>query len=302
MALGTFESATPPFFRQGPSALTRLAFFAALAVFLMVGDTRFAVVAPLRAGLATVLDPIQRVLLWPVDMAANAARHAQSLRSTVETEQSALAAATRRAQMVASVEVLTQENARLRQLLDLSTAQAQPARAAEIRFTAADPYSRKVFIDRGSVYGVAPGSAVINEDGVLGQVTRVYPLSAEVTLLTDKDAAIPVLNVRSQQRSVAVGGADGTEPMELRFMAGNADVQTGDALVTSGLDGVYPAGLAVAKVVGVDRRSDGGFARVTLTPAANADAVRHVLVLDPQAAGRDARPSPGPSRARGSRP
>ena len=138
------------------------------------------------------------------------------------------------------------------------------------------------------------GSPVINETGVLGQVTRVYPLSAEVTLLTDKDAAIPVFNTRTQSRSAAFGGlgAIGGEGLELRFMAGNADVQVGDTLTTSGVDGVYPPGLAVATVSKVERVADSGFARISLKPLASADAVRHVLVLEPIQAQLPARPIP----------
>jgi rod shape-determining protein MreC len=131
----------------------------------------------------------------------------------------------------------------------------------------------------------------------------VYPLTAEVTLLTDRDAAIPVINVRTQQRSAAFGGAGGgaNPGMELRFMAGNADVQPGDVLNTSGLDGVYPAGLVVARVTGVERRTDAGFARITLAPAASPDGVRHVLVLEPIGLQMPPRPeAAAPASARGS--
>jgi rod shape-determining protein MreC len=165
-------------------------------------------------------------------------------------------------------------------LLDLQPALAVRSLAAEVLYEAGDPFSRKVFINRGTTQGVKLAAPVINEAGVVGQVTRVYPLSSEVTLLADKDAAIPVLNPRTQQRSAAFGGAVGA-PMELRFMSGNADVEPGDLLVTSGVDGVYPPGLPVAKVLEVVRRAEGGFARVTLQPAAAADGVRHVLVLEP---------------------
>ena len=132
---------------------------------------------------------------------------------------------------------------------------------------------------------MARGAPVINETGLLGQVTRVFPLSAEVTLLTDRDAAVPVLNTRTQQRSAAFGGAGGgaNPGLELRFMAGHADVQPGDLLATSGIDGVYPAGLPVARVVSVERRAESGFARIALVPAASPDGVRHVLVLEPTA-------------------
>jgi rod shape-determining protein MreC len=177
-------------------------------------------------------------------------------------------------------EQLALENTRLRALLELRPALQVRSLSAEVLYEAADPYSRKVVIDRGATHGVALGSPVVNEAGVLGQVTRVYPLNAVVTLVTDKDAAIPVLNQRTQARSAAFGGAEGGS-LELRFMAGNADVQVGDALATSGVDGVYPAGLAVARVAKVDRRVDSGFARILLTPAAPIDQVRHVLVLEP---------------------
>jgi rod shape-determining protein MreC len=133
---------------------------------------------------------------------------------------------------------------------------------------------------------------VIDEAGVLGQVTRVYPMSSEVTLLIDKEAAIPVLNTRTHQRSAAFG-ADGAA-LELRFMAGNADVHVGDLLQTSGVDGIYPPGLDVARVVKVDPRADSSFARIALAPTASADGVRHVLVLEPVAMQLPARPEPQP--------
>jgi rod shape-determining protein MreC len=188
------------------------------------------------------------------------------------------------------VELLEIENNRLRALLGLRTALALRSQPAEILYEASDPFSRKVVIDRGTTQGIVLASPVINESGVLGQVTRVYPLSAEVTLLTDKDAAIPVLNARTQLRSAAFGTA--AAGIELRYMAGNADVQPGDLLHTSGVDGVYPPGLAVARVTAVDRKVDTGFARVALAPMASPDGVRHVLVLEPLSVQLPPRPEP----------
>jgi len=189
----------------------------------------------------------------------------------------------------ARVDTLLAENARLRALVDLKPGLAVKSQAAEVLYEASDPFSRKIFIDRGLSQGVVPGSPVIDEAGVLGQVTRVYPLSSEVTLLIDKEAAIPVLNTRTHQRSAAFG-ADSA--MELRFMAGNADVKVGDVLQTSGVDGIYPPGLDVARVVKVDPRADSSFARIALAPTASADGVRHVLVLEPMAMQLPARPVP----------
>jgi rod shape-determining protein MreC len=283
MPLGTLDRTPPPFFRQGPSATTRLVFFAALSIFLMASDTRFGFVEPLRATVATALLPAQQALQLPMRMLNDAGDHLGGLRAAVTNEREARAQLTVQAQRAKLADELVRENQRLRGLLELRPALRAKTLTAEVVLEAADPFSRKVFIDRGSNNGVQPGSPVVNEQGLLGQVTRVYPLSAEVTLLTDRDISVPVLNLRTQQRSATSGGAGGglNPGLELRFMAANADVQAGDPLVTSGLDGIYPPGLAVAKVQKVERRADSAFARIELEAAAQPGGVRHVLVLEP---------------------
>jgi rod shape-determining protein MreC len=294
MPLGTLDRTPPPFFRQGPSALTKLAFFSALAVFLMVADTRLNLAQPVRQVLAVVLLPLQRAVTVPLEAAAGGTDYLRGLERALADERRAREQATALAERAARAEQLQLENTRLRALLEMRPALVVQSTPAELLYEAADPYSRKVFIDRGLTHGVKRGAPVINEAGVLGQVTQVYPLASEVTLLADKDAAIPVLNTRTQQRSAAFGGGR-LGGMELRFLSGNADVQPGDRLATSGLDGVYPPGLPVATVVAVDRRSEGGFARIRLEPDAQADGVRHVLVLEP--VGLQQPPRPGPAEA-----
>jgi rod shape-determining protein MreC len=150
-----------------------------------------------------------------------------------------------------------------------------------------------VIIDTGMAQDIALGSPVIDESGVLGQVTRVHPLISEVTLVTDREQAIPVLNTRTGARSVAYGDPSSHGgALELRFMAGNADVQPGDLLSTSGVDGVYPPGLPVAKVSTVERRADSGFARISCKPEALVEGARHVMVLAPLSGQLPARPAP----------
>lgn len=286
MALGTIDRTPPPFFRQGVPALTKLALCSALAVFLMAADSRLKLTQPLRAAIATALLPVQRALMVPVELASGGSAYLQGLKHAQQAEADTRARLAAQAERAARGDQLAAENARLRALLGLRPALAVNSLSAEVMYEAADPYSRQVYIDRGSAHGVRAGAPVINDAGVLGQVTRVYPLSAVVTLLVDKDAAIPVLNARTQQRSAAFGGArlEGRGALELRFMAGNADVQVGDELTTSGVDGVYPPGLAVARVAQIERKVDSGFARILLAPAALADGVRHVLVLEPLSA------------------
>jgi rod shape-determining protein MreC len=289
-SLGILDRTPPPFFRQGTSALTKLSFFSALAILLMVADVRFKVTQPLRAAAATLLHPMERALSVPVEAWEGGREYLTGLQRALEAESAARRELALLSERASRVEQLTAENQRMRALLELRPSLTVRSQPAEILYEAADPYSRKVIIDRGMQQGIVAGSPVINETGVLGQVTRVYPLSAEITLLTDKDAAIPVLNSRTQARSAAFGLASG-DGLELKFMAGNADVQVGDVLTTSGVDGIYPPGLAVAKVASVERVADSGFARIGLKPLASADAVRHVLVLEPMQTQLPTRPS-----------
>jgi rod shape-determining protein MreC len=293
MSIGTIDRTPPPFFRQGPSALTKLILCSALALFLMVADNRFTIIQQLRAVLATALYYPQQGLLMPVQAVQGVSEYFMGLKNALANEEAERVKLTLQAERALRVEQLLAENAKLRGLLALRPTLNVRSQAAEVLYEASDPYSRKVIIDRGTTSGIAVASPVIDENGVLGQVTRVYPLSSEVTLLTDKDAAIPVLNPRTQARSAAFGSAavigDG---MEMRFMAGNADVQVGDVLTTSGVDGIYPPGLPVAKVLSVDRKVDSGFARIVLAPSARPEGVRHVMVLEP--VGQQMAPRPEP--------
>jgi rod shape-determining protein MreC len=281
LQLGTIDRTPPPFFRQGYSALTKLIFFTALSVFMMVADTRFTVIQPLRSGIAAALAPVQRSLLVPIDLALGGNDYFQGLTKALAAEDAARKQLVLQAEQAQSAERLANENRQLRGLLELKPGLTVKSVAAEVMYEAADPFSRKLYIDRGLAQGLVPSSPVITEGGVIGQVTRVYPLTSEVTLLTDRDAAIPLLNTRTQLRAAAFGGVAQGSALELRFVSANTDVKVGDVLHTSGVDGVYPPGLPVAKVTLVEKQADGGFTKVELAPLASVDRVRHVLVLEP---------------------
>ncbi len=295
MPLGTLDSTPPPFFRQGPSALSKLTFFSALALFLMVADARFEMVRPLRVVVATVLYPVQWLALRPVLWVQGGAQYFESLKATQQREEAAHRKLEVQSQRANQVEQLTLENSRLRQLLALRDSLSATGQAAQVLYDTADPYTRKVIIDRGGLEGVLAGSPVLDENGVLGQVTRVYPMVSEVTLVTDRDQAIPVLNTRTGARAVAFGDPIlRANALELRYMAANADVQAGDLLTTSGVDGIYPAGLPVARVEKVERRVDSAFARISCRPLALVSGVSHVLVLKPMINQIAIRPAPEP--------
>lgn len=293
MPLGTLDRDPPPFFRQGPSALSKLAVCSALAFFLMVADSRFKVMQPLRVALATVLYPAQWLALRPVLLYQGASQYLSSLSSAQAAQQETIRKHNLQSQRANQVEQLSLENVRLRKLLGLRERLQSPGIAAQVIYDAADPYSRKVIIDKGMADHIGLGSPVLDESGVLGQVTRVYPLVSEVTLITDRDHAIPVLNTRTGARGVAYGDVSlHVDAMELRFMAANADVLAGDLLTTSGVDGVYPPGLPVARVETVERRVDAVFARIYCVPLALVAGAAHVVVLDAVTTQIPSRPVP----------
>lgn len=281
MPLGTLDRSPPPFFKQGLSALSKLILYSALALFLMVADSRFKMAQPLRAVLATALYPVQWLALQPVRAGRAVGDYFITVQQAQRQSQDAANKLAAQAARAGQVEQLSLENNRLRTLLDLREQLKVEGMAAEVLYDAADPYTRKVIISKGMTAGIALGSPVIDESGVLGQVTLVHPLVSEVTLIIDRDLSIPVLNVRTGVRSLAFGDPTGGGGLELRFMGSNTDVLQGDLLTTSGVDGVYPPGLPVARIDRIERRAESAFARIHCIPLALVSGVRHVVVLKP---------------------
>ena len=263
-------------------------FFVVLALLLMVLDARFRYAEPLRAGLALLAYPIQRVAMAPVQAAMGVANFFSS-QVQLQRENDALREKQlNAAKDLVTLEALAAENAQLRRLVEARERLPRKSTLAEILYSGRDPFSRKVIIDKGSRDDIQPGLPVVDDVGVIGQVTRVYPLLSEVTLITDKDHAIPVQVVRNGLRGLAYGAGDGAT-LDLRFMAANADILNGDVLVTSGIDGTYPPGIPVAKVARIERDAAYAFAKIACLPTAGTDQHNQVLVL-----ARDANLPPPP--------
>jgi rod shape-determining protein MreC len=281
MALDTIDRSPPPFFRQGLSALSKLVLFGLLSLLLMSADHRLGLSGPIRSAISLVLAPAQWLALLPSRSGAALQDYFKGVDEARDAAQQYQARTIAQAQRLQQAEQLLQENQHLRELLQLRDDTPGPSKAVQVLYETADPYSHNIVIDKGAMSGIAAGSAVIDVAGVVGQVTRVYPLSSEVTLLTDRDQSVPVLNARTGQRFIAFGDPvtlGGS--LELRFVPASADLQQDDLLTTSGIDGVYPAGLQVGKIALIDRRIDTAFAKVHARPMANHRG-RHMLVLTP---------------------
>ncbi len=268
--------APPPFFKRGPAPLVRLAFFATFSLLLLIADLRFHTLEWARLTIATAAWPLQRAAWLPLDAAEDLGDYLTH-QATLQKENRELhRRQLETAHLLLRQKLLEAENQRLRAFLDLRAQHPAGARVAEILYAARDPFSRRVIIDKGMQQDIQAGQAVIDELGVIGQVTRVFPLTAEVTLLTDRQQMIPVQVQRNGLRAVLAGAGD---RLELRFLAADADVRPGDTLVTSGLDDVYPSGLPVARVNRVDNNTATNFARIPCTPLAALDQHGLVLVL-----------------------
>lgn len=272
----------PPFFKRGPAPLAQLSFYAALSVALIFVDSRFQTLELLRQGVSLFTRPVQQVAHVPVRIIQSTGVYFADI-TRLEQENARL----KRMQLEASETVLRThqleaENTRLRALLDVKQRQNGNGRVAQVLHAARDPFSRKVIVDKGLQDKIVAGQPVVDELGIVGQVTRVFPFVSEITLITDKDQAVPVQVVRNGLRSVVFGLGDGR--LELRFMPANVDIEVGDELVTSGLDGIFLAGTPVARVVQIERDAAYSFARIYCDPVAGVENFGEVMVMDPKEA------------------
>jgi rod shape-determining protein MreC len=286
------DHAPPPFFKRGPAPLALLIFYCALSLALVVLDLKFHSLEILRQVAQTLVYPVQRLAQSPAVVLGSFSDYIISVK-TIQAENESLHQ--RELEVAASnlrVASLEAENARLRQLLDLQEREKGRGIVATILYAARDPFSRKIVVDRGVENDITPGLPVISEQGVIGQVTRVFPFGSEVTLVTDKNQVVPVKILRTGQRSVVFGLGNGQ--LELRYLPSNVDVVEGDMLVTSGIDGVYLGGFPVARVERIERETAYAFARIICTPVTGAESHGEVVILRPRTKLAERPPEPTP--------
>ena len=267
----------PPLFNQGVSSRARLAFFSFLAIALIIIDSRVRMLETVRVGLGVVLYPVQQALLVPSRVADTVNDYFTSVTSLTRENELLKRKQFETAQSLQQARELLVENERLRKLLGARERLGNETMLADVLYESRDRFSRKLVLNVGTNDGVLAGNPVIDDAGVVGQITRTFNETSEVTLLTDKDQSIPVQILRNGLRGVAFGAEPGT--LDLRFMAPNADVVDGDVVTTSGIDGVYPSGLMVATISRVERVAKDQFARIVMSPVAGIESNKHLLVL-----------------------
>jgi rod shape-determining protein MreC len=291
-----------PLFERGPSLGTRAVLLAVLSVLLMFLDHREGHMDDVRRALAVAMYPVRvlvdmptAVFIWTRESLSERSRlldenrslRAESLRQRVHLQQ-----------MVA----LEAENARLRALMDSPAKLADRVQVAEILAVDLDPYRHRIALNRGEYAGVYAGQALVDADGIVGQVIRVDPLGAEAILISDPSHATPVEFIRNGLRTVAIGVGD-VSRIDLPFLPNSADVRVGDLLVSSGLGDAFPHGYPVARITHVERRPGEPFARVEAEPTAALNRSRQVLLLweggeaAPAAAEAESESAPAPQPA-----
>jgi rod shape-determining protein MreC len=278
MALGTPENDQRGF--RDPGYGLRMVVVCVLSIALMVVDSRMSLMQDIRRVLAAAAYPLQVLIDSPAALgrwlADSVATRAQLMDENARLRKTTLEQSARLQRLAA----LQAENARLRALLESTAKVDDRVLIAEIMSVDMNPFKQRVLINKGSRDGAFVGQALIDADGVLGQITRDQIFSAEAMLITDVEHALPVEVLRTRRRTIAVGTGQ-LDRLSLPFLPRNADIKPGDLLVTSGLGGTFPAGYPVATVSDVAAESGAEFLTVSATPAAELTRVREVLLIFP---------------------
>lgn len=269
---------TRPIIGRGPPLVATFVTLAIASIALMVADTRYGQLERLRTWLSAAAYPVQvavdlpfRAWDWLTGSFADRRRLQQeNLELTTR-----LRLANLQLQRFAALE---DENRRLRDMRESSAGVTERVLVATILNVDLDPFRHRVLVDKGAAHGVFKGQAVLDAEGIFGQVSQVQARTSEVILISDPEHAIPVQSNRSGLRTIAVGTGDSAR-MSLPFVTVESDLKPGDLLISSGIGGVFPRGYPVAEVNRVERTPAETFALVEARPTAQLDRDREVLLV-----------------------
>jgi len=266
-----------PIIGRGPPLTAYFLTLAAISVGLMVADQRYHQIDRIRESLSRVIYPVQRAVDFPF-RATDWVTESFADRSRLRQENLELTARLRLANLqLQRFAVLEEENRRLRDMRANTAGIAEKVLVASILNVDLDPFRHRVLLDKGAADGVFKDQAVLDGDGIFGQVSKVNASTAEVILISDAEHAIPVQSNRSGVRTIAVGTGDQNK-LSLPFVTVESDLQPGDLLLSTGMGGVFPPGYPVAQVSKV-KRAGSTFALVEARPTARLDQAREVLLV-----------------------
>jgi rod shape-determining protein MreC len=276
--MATLHSDSRPIIGRGPSLLARTIVLGALSIGIMALDNRQNYLDVARSWLSTAAYPFHALVDLPfrtIDGLGNYLRDRTSLRTENADLHAKLRVANLQLQRYAA---LAEENRQLRAVREASADIKSRTAIAEIMRVDLDPGRHRVLLNKGANDELYKGQAVLDADGVFGQVTRVGRYASEAILITDAETATPIRVNRTGQRSIAVGTGDFNK-LSLPFITATADIKEGDLLVTSGLGGIFPEGYPVAVITVVKRDPAATFATVEAKPLALMDHARELLLV-----------------------
>lgn len=269
---------TPAFFVRGASAFSRMVFFCALSIIFMAVDARLNYLSQIRQAFIAALHPLEIIANAPSEWYRDVKKYFSVHNELVQENYALKQQAFEHKVRLQRLNAITAENEHLRSLLNGDLPIQPKAVLGEISHMGRDPFTKIVVVNRGSQHTIKAGQAVVDSKGIIGQVTRVYPFTSEVTLITDKELSIPIQIERNQLRAIAFG--EGNNTLDIPYLPTNVDIKVGDKLVTSGIDGVYPAGLAVATVTQILQNPESPFAKIICTPVAEVTNHLQLLLLE----------------------
>lgn len=269
-----------PIFGRGPSLQLRLFFAVIASASLMLADGRLDAFSGVRYFLNSLVAPIQYTANLPRSMFDGVYERFSSHQSLLEGNQNLKREVLRLRSDLLLLEQYKEENQRLRKLLGSSFVRDEKKMVAEVMAVDTSPYRHQVVIDKGRIDGVYVGQPVINEKGIVGQITFVAAHNSRVLLLSDAKNAIPVQVVRNDIRVIASGNGE-VDEIQLEYIPTSTDIRVDDLLVTSGLGGVYPEGYPVAYVTSVEHDTRREFAAIKAKPVVEFDRLRYLLLVWP---------------------
>lgn len=274
---GLTDEDKPPLLRWRFPPGLKVVCIIVISIGLMAVDSGHGRLAPVRSGIAVALQPLQIVAEIPADTLDYLQRflHRDHLikRNDTLSEQVLLLRA-----KLQKLAALKAENERIRALLDSARSIEQNVLIAEIMSVSPSPYKHYVMLNKGALDGVFRGQALIDANGIMGQVVSVTPMNSRAILITDPNHAVPVEVSRTGLRTVAEGTGQSRE-LHLPFLPKTADIRVGDLLLTSGLGGRYLAGYPVARVTEIHRSPGSEFLDVSAQPTAHLRHGSEVLLV-----------------------
>jgi len=268
-------------FARGPSLSVRLAFVLVLSLGAMIIDTKVENFATARTYLNSMVSPLQYIANLPGAMLSWSADRFTSRQQLLEDNEELTNQVTLMSEQLQRFRILEQENKNLRKLLDAPVRDSMHKMITELMAVDTNPYSHQIVINKGAIDGVFVSQSVLDDSGIVGQISEVGTTNSRVLLISDVTHAIPIRIERNNVRFIAVG--DGSlDSMQLQHVPHSADIEIGDVIVSSGLGEVFPEGYPVGTISNIVRNESRPFAEVTATPLAKLDRIKYLLLLWPQ--------------------